>query len=92
MASILQTRKRTKKHDGLKPSRQNRLLEIVGKAGLGAGSNTVLDIVAARVVERSHIPLVVLDGRNPENLSRAILTGEFTGTVVSEKKRKILPL
>ena len=69
-----------------------QLLEIVSKAGLGAGSNIVLDIIAARVVERSHIPLVVLDGRDPENLSRAIFTGEFTGTVVSERKKKILPL
>jgi len=43
--------------------------------GRGAGSNVVLDIIGARVVERSHIPLVVLDGTNPDNLSRAILTG-----------------
>ena len=42
-----------------------KLLEIVGGTALGAGSNTVLDIVAARVVERSNIPLVVLDGRDP---------------------------
>jgi uridylate kinase len=69
-----------------------QLLEIVGGTALTAGSNTVLDIVAARVVERSHIPLVVLDGREPENLSRAILTGTYDGTVVSEKKRKVLPL
>jgi uridylate kinase len=69
-----------------------QLLVIVGGTALTAGSNTVLDIVAARVVERSHIPLVVLDGREPENLSRAILTGEYDGTVVSEKKKKVLPL
>jgi uridylate kinase len=69
-----------------------QLLAIVGGTALTAGSNTVLDIVAARVVERSHIPLVVLDGRKPENLSRAILFGEFHGTVVSEKKKKVLPL
>jgi uridylate kinase len=69
-----------------------QLLGIVGGTALTAGSNTVLDIVAARVVERSHIPLVVLDGRDPENLSRAILSGEYHGTVVSEKKKKILPL
>ena len=68
------------------------LLEIVGKTGLGAGSNNVLDIVAARVVERSGIPLVVLDGRDPKNLSRAILKGKFTGTVVSGTKKKPLPL
>jgi uridylate kinase len=81
--------KKARRFESLTPG---QLLDIVGKAGLGAGSNIVLDIVAARVVERSHIPLLVLDGRKPENLSRAILTGEYTGTVVSEKKRKILPL
>jgi uridylate kinase len=69
-----------------------QLLEIVGKIALTAGSNNVLDIVAARIVGRSHIPLVVLDGTTPETLSRAILTGKFTGTIVSDKKRKILPL
>lgn len=69
-----------------------QLLKIVGGGELTAGSNTVLDIVAARVVERSRIPLVVLDGNNPENLSCAIRTGEFTGTLVSGSKKKILPL
>jgi len=68
------------------------LLGIVGKTGLGAGSNNVLDIVAARVVERSGIPLVVLDGRDPKNLSAAVLKGKFTGTVVSASRRKVLPL
>jgi uridylate kinase len=81
--------KKARRFDALTP---RQLLDIVGKAGLGAGSNIVLDIVAARVVERSHIPLLVLDGRDPENLCRAILTGEYTGTVVSEGKKKILPL
>ena len=69
-----------------------KLLEIVGGTALGAGSNNVLDIVAARVVERSGIPLVVLDGREPKNLSDAILKGKFRGTVVSDGKKKPLPL
>jgi uridylate kinase len=69
-----------------------QLLDIVGSAGLGAGSNIVLDIVAARVVERSHIPLVVLDGREPKNLSNAILKGKFRGTVVTDGKKKPLPV
>ncbi len=81
--------KKARRFDTMTP---DQLLDIVGKAGLGAGSNVVLDIVAARVVERSHIPLVVLDGSNPEHLSRAICHGEYTGTVVTEKKEKILPL
>jgi uridylate kinase len=70
-----------------------QLLEIVGGTALGAGSNNVLDIVAARVVERSNIPLVVLDGRDPKNLQNAILKGKFIGTVVSaDAKKKPLPL
>lgn len=81
--------KKAQRYETLTPK---QLLAIVGGTALTAGSNTVLDIVAARVVERSHIPLVVLDGRKPENLSRAILSGEFHGTVVSEKKEKVLPL
>jgi len=69
-----------------------QLLTIVGSIALTAGSNNVLDIVAARIVERSRIPLVVLDGTDPRNLATAILTGKFTGTVVSAKKKKCLPL
>ena len=69
-----------------------RLLEIVGSTALGAGSNNVLDIVAARVVERSNIPLVVLDGRDPKNLSNAILRGKYRGTVVSSGKKNPLPV
>ena len=69
-----------------------QLLEIVGGNALGAGSNTVLDIVAARVVERSNIPLVVLDGRNPKDLADAILKGKFRGTIVSKLKKKPLPV
>ncbi|MEN6395576.1 MAG: UMP kinase [Methanoregula sp.] len=68
------------------------LLAIVSQGGLGAGSHNVLDIIAARVVERSHIPLVVLDGTTPENLSDAILSGKGEYSIVSETKKKILPL
>jgi uridylate kinase len=49
-------------------------------------------VIAARVVERSGIPLVVLDGTNPENLRAALLSGTYTGTVVSGKKTQPLPL
>ena len=69
-----------------------KLLEIVGAAQMKAGINTVLDVVAARVVERSGIPLVVLDGTKPADLQAAVLNGKYRGTVVSAKKVKPLPL
>src|SRR5512136_1282151 len=81
--------KKAKRFDSMTPK---KLLEIVGGSALGAGSNNVLDIVAARVVERSNIPLVVLDGRDPKNLADAILKGKYRGTVVSSAKKKPLPL
>jgi len=68
------------------------LLDIVGKGGLGAGSHNVLDIIAARIIERSHIPLVVIDGRRPANLSDVLLAGKGTCSVVSDTKDTILPL
>jgi|SRR5208283_240704 len=80
---------KAKHHRTLTPQ---QLLGIVGKGGLGAGSHNVLDIIAARVVERSHIPLVVLDGTRPENLSDALLLGKCEGSIVSSTKKKILPL
>ncbi len=69
-----------------------QLLEIVGRVQMTAGLNTVLDVVAARVVERSRIPLVVLDGTDPENLRLAVLEGKYRGSVVSEMKVQPLPL
>jgi len=81
--------KKATRFDSMTPK---KLLEIVGGTGLGAGSNNVLDIVAARVVERSNIPLVVLDGRDPKNLLNAILKGKYRGTVVSNSKKSPLPL
>jgi uridylate kinase len=81
--------KKAVRYDYLTP---RQLIGIVGKAQLVAGLNTVLDIIAARVVERSKIPLVVLDGTDPENLRSAVISGRYTGTVVSDKKASPLPL
>jgi uridylate kinase len=67
------------------------LLEIINRGRLDAGANIVLDIVAGKVIERSGIPLLVLDGRDPENLYRAIVEGTCTGTVVSEESSTPLP-
>ncbi len=81
--------KNAKKFDSMTPA---QLLTIVGKTALSAGSNNVLDVIAARIVERSHIPLVVLDGRDPKNLENAILKGKFVGTIVSESGKNPFPV
>ena len=76
------------RHERLTPQ---DLLNIITRSRMDAGANTVLDIVAGKVVERSGIPLLVLDGRDPENLYRAIVEGAYTGTIVSEGRSNPLP-
>ncbi|MDK2974797.1 MAG: uridylate kinase [Methanofollis sp.] len=68
------------------------LLGVISGTRLNAGSNTVIDIVAAKVIERSNIPLLVIDGRKPGNLTRAVCEGIFTGTIVSNDECAPLPL
>lgn len=68
------------------------LLALVSRERMGAGSNTVIDLVAAKIVERSGIPMVVLDGRTPGGIRDAVLEGVFEGTVVAPEACRPLPL
>ncbi len=77
------------KYDVITP---DELVSIIAGARLDAGSNTVVDIVAAKVVQRSSIPLVVLDGRDPETIREALKNGTIHGTIVSKSKENPLPL
>jgi uridylate kinase len=76
------------RHERLTPQ---ELLDIITVGRMDAGANTVLDIVAGKVIERSGIPLLVLDGRDPENLYRAIVEGTYVGTIVCEEYSNPLP-
>jgi uridylate kinase len=76
------------RHERLTPQ---ELLGIITGGRMDAGANTVLDIVAGKVIERSGIPLLVLDGRDPENLYQAIVEGAFVGTIVCEEYSNPLP-
>lgn len=59
------------------------LLELVMKAGTaGAGSNIIIDPMAAKIAERSSITIYVLNGRDLEALEKAIKGRRFDGTVV----------
>jgi uridylate kinase len=60
----------------------SRLLEIVDVEGYQAGSSTVVDPVAARVVHRAGITTRVLDGRDLEQVRLALVGGDFHGTTV----------
>ena len=65
------------KYDRMSPA---QLVEIVAKGSMRAGANVVIDLLAAKIIERSGIKTYVILGE-PENLLRA-LEGEITGTVI----------
>lgn len=56
-----------------------RLGEILSKVEISAGAYELMDPLAVRIIHRSKIPTVILDGRTPANVVKA-LRGEKIGT------------
>ena len=57
----------------------NRLSEILVNSEISAGGYDLMDPIALRIIQRSRIPTVILDGRNIANVKTAIRS-EKTGT------------
>jgi len=57
----------------------NKLSEILAHSEMTAGGYDLMDHTALRIIQRSHIPTVIIDGRNLVNVTKAI-HGEKTGT------------
>jgi len=68
------------------------LLSVVIGQQAVAGVNTVMDIVAVKMVERCGIPLLVMDGRDPSLLESTLNTGRYVGTLVSNNGDNPFPL
>ncbi|RLG38740.1 MAG: UMP kinase [Candidatus Alkanophagales archaeon] len=73
------TQPTAKKFKSLTPE---ELTEIVMKTRLKAGSHSVIDPVAAKIIERCRVKTIVIDGRRPENILNAI-HGEHNGTEIA---------
>lgn len=56
-----------------------RLAEILSGGELTAGTYDLMDPIALRIIERSRIPTIIIDGRTPTNVLKA-LRKEKTGT------------
>ncbi|ERH09978.1 MAG: putative uridylate kinase [halophilic archaeon J07HX64] len=64
------------KLDRLSPT---ELVEVVGEVELDAGSNAPVDLLAAKLLQRSDLRAVVVDGSDPERVAAAV-DGEHDGT------------
>jgi uridylate kinase len=56
------------------------LVDIIAPMDRGAGASAPVDLLAAKLIERSGLRTIVLDGTNPEAVVDAVLHGEHTGT------------
>lgn len=68
------------------------LLDIINRQQSAAGMNTVMDLVAVKLIERSKIPLLVMDGKNPIDLIDVLVHGRYHGTYVSDAGSFCFPI
>ncbi len=60
-----------------------QLIEIVMKTEMVAGANSPIDLLAAKIIERSNIKTIVLNGEEPQNIIDAV-KGNHSGTVIEK--------
>ncbi len=73
--------KGAKKFETMTPK---QLIEVVMKTEMVAGANSPIDLLAAKVIERSNIITIVLNGEDPRNIVDAV-KGKHNGTVISRE-------
>lgn len=61
----------------------SHLVDIVMKINMSAGSNSPLDPLAAKIIQRCGIKTIVVDGRDPGNINAAA-SGRHNGTLIFE--------
>jgi uridylate kinase len=74
-----------KKLDKITPE---QLVEIVMKTEMKAGAESVIDPLAAKIIERSKIPTIVLNGIDPKNIVDAVIKNHHVGTEIISSYNK----
>jgi len=58
------------------------LVDVIADMEMNAGSSAPVDLLAAKVIQRSGIRTIVLDGTDPQRVVDAVTEDEFDGTEV----------
>jgi uridylate kinase len=58
------------------------LVDVIADIEMNAGSSAPVDLLAAKVIQRSGIRTVVLDGTDPQRVVDAVQDDEFEGTEI----------
>lgn len=59
------------------------LIELIAPMSRGAGSSAPVDLIAAKLLERTGMRALVLDGTDPDAVAAAVIDGEHTGTEIT---------
>jgi uridylate kinase len=59
----------------------DELMQILSTEGFKAGEYDLMDPLALRIIKRSKIPAIIVDGRDPSNIEKA-LNGKRVGTKI----------
>jgi uridylate kinase len=65
------------KYDALSAS---ELVDVIGDIEMNAGASAPVDLLAAKLIERSKMRTIVLDGTDPRRIEAAALRGDHSGT------------
>ena len=66
----------------------DHLTGILSMEGFKAGEYDLMDPLAIRIIKRSKIPAVIVDGRDPSNITKA-LSGKRIGTRIVPSERRL---
>lgn len=58
----------------------SELVDVIADIEMTAGSSAPVDLLAAKLIERSGVRTIVLDGTEPERIADAVRYGEHSGT------------
>jgi uridylate kinase len=62
----------------------SQLMQILSKMEITAGAYELMDPLALRIIQRSKIPTVILDGRKPSNVIKALRDEEIGTRVICD--------
>jgi uridylate kinase len=65
----------------------DELMEILSMEGFKAGEYDLMDPLALRIIKRSKVPVVIVDGHDPSNIKKA-LSGKRVGTKIVPAERR----
>lgn len=58
----------------------SELIEVIASIEMSAGSQAPVDLLAAKIIQRSRLWTIVLDGSKPADIAEAVTTGHHRGT------------